>query len=697
VHEIGERIGPYELVAEIGYGGMAEIFRAIDHNLNREVALKLLAREISEDPVFRRRFVREYQLAAGLRHDHIVPIYDAGEWQGQLYIAMPIVEGGNLGEIIKREGTLPLERVVTIAGQVASALDAAHAQGIVHRDIKPANILLRHHAETGRDHAYIVDFGLTLAMDSTRLTRTGSYMGTLAFMAPELLLARGIDGRADQYALAATVYQTLSGSPPFVRDNEAALITAQIQDSPPSLVATRPDLPRAVSDVVARALAKEPADRYPSAGAFATAFASAAAQVDAAPAAFSAPAAVTLPAATVPPAAKTERPAAEQPATVAVPRAGREGVTRHPRWMDERPRDRRPGLVVLAAAIVAVAVLALLAYGALGLLGGPPSSSSVSLPGVSPTSVGATTGPTATGIPSANASSTVVPTVPITWSVQIGASRATAQVGQRVTIVATANGDVGLAGLVIQIVEPSTGELESSCATGTTCSFAVRQELAGAFSYTSRIVEATGTVIAQSPTVVVTWQEAAVTASPSSPPAPTATPGPPTPSAPPTPTPSPTPGSILPVVQAGSWSAVYQRSSTNGTPPVDLGDHARRYEMDPDCTSADDCRIRASTFETGGQFIGRIVFTWRGDAYVYRGAANYYRRDGGDTCTNEAGDPVDNAYVTSEVVTVRPGSSRDGVIVELIGTKTISGRLTAAGEAAGCTAYQLTYTARLSV
>ena len=266
MHDVGERIGPYEIVAQIGYGGMAEVYRAADHNLGREVALKLLAREISEDTTFQKRFVREYRLAAAIHHPNIVPIYDAGEWEGQLFIAMPIVGDLNLAELIKSDGTLPLGRTIDIASQVASALDAAHAQGIVHRDIKPANILIEQQGHPPHDQVYIVDFGLTLSVDtSTRLTRTGAFMGTLAFMAPELLTGKPIDGRADQYALACTVYQMLAGTAPFVRDNEAALITAHMYDPPPSLYTTRPDLPRAVSDVIARALAKEPTDRYLSA------------------------------------------------------------------------------------------------------------------------------------------------------------------------------------------------------------------------------------------------------------------------------------------------------------------------------------------------------------------------------------------------------------------------------------------------
>ena len=279
MHKVGERIGPYEIVAPIGTGGMAEVYRAIDHNLEREVALKLLGQELSLDPQFRARFVREYRLAAALHHPNIVPIYDAGELADQLYIAMPIVGDANLIEIIKREGPLGLTRTVEITTQVASALEAAHAQGIVHRDVKPANILIAQQGNPVRDHAYLVDFGLTRTVESnTLLTRTGVFLGTPAYMAPEVLRARPIDGRADQYALACTVYQMLTGSAPFVRGNQAALITAHLYDVPPTLNSIRPDLPRSVSNVLERALAKDPDQRYPSMTAFAEALGSAAAE-----------------------------------------------------------------------------------------------------------------------------------------------------------------------------------------------------------------------------------------------------------------------------------------------------------------------------------------------------------------------------------------------------------------------------------
>jgi len=677
MHETGERIGPYEIVASIGFGGMAEVYRATDHNLGREVALKLLAREISGEPTFRKRFVREYRLAAALRHQNIVPIYDAGEWEGQLYIAMPIVGEANLAELIKRDGTLPLERVVYITRQVASALDAAHAEGLVHRDIKPANILIEQHGQPPRDHVYIVDFGLTLSVDSsTRMTRTGAFMGTVAYMAPELLLARGIDGRADQYALACTVYQMLSGTPPFVRDNEAALITAHMYDPPPWLTATRPDLPRSVGDVLGRALAKEPVDRYTSTVAFADALSSAAAS-DRKEAIAASP------------------PTARAKAPPALPPIANEGITRRDRHADVARAGQRPRVLPLVATLIAAGALVVLAYGVVAFLGGlpGPSASSPTNPGLA----AASPSPGTTLAPPAPTESTTS-TPPVIWTVSLSATDYTPDLGQRLTFTALASADVGPAGLVIQIVDQASGNVITSCVFGTTCSSVVRLQAPGQRSYVARISTVDGgSIAAQSPLIVVTPGRPP----PPTPPPPTPPPPPPTPTPPPppptrTPTPTPPPSSPLPVVQSGSWDVAYNRTSTSGSPPVDLGDHDRRYELTSDCAEISDCRIRAGTFEASGGFVGRIVFIWRGDAFEYRGSANYYRRDGGDMCRADSGDVVEHAYTTSEFVRLRPQRYRDGLVVELGGTKTVSGRPTAAGTAAGCDPYELTYSAHLT-
>ncbi len=260
---VGDRIGSYVVTGTIGRGAMASVYRAHDERLNRDVALKVLDQGYSVDFIFRARFEREYGVTARLRGDHNIPVYDAGAWNHQLYIAMMLVDGPNLGEVLKADGQLELSRVVSIVSQIADALDEAHGQRVIHRDVKPANILLTHHGSTGAEHAYLADFGLTLGMEGTHLTRTGGFMGTLAYSSPEQLNSAPIDGRADEYALAATAYHMLAGKPPFRRDNEMALINAHLFDPPPALSESRPDLPSRVGDVLVRGLAKLPRGSLP--------------------------------------------------------------------------------------------------------------------------------------------------------------------------------------------------------------------------------------------------------------------------------------------------------------------------------------------------------------------------------------------------------------------------------------------------
>jgi serine/threonine-protein kinase len=254
----GSQIGGYRLEREIGRGGMGVVFRAEHVHLRRVVALKILAPHLSAEPMFRDRFVRESQTAAGLHHPHIVAVHDAGEARGMLYLAMQLVGGGDLGEQIA-DGWLEPMRAITWLGQVASALDTAHAAGLVHRDVKPANILL----EDGR--AYLSDFGLTKRTTSqSGLTGVGQVVGSTDYLAPEQIEARAVDARTDVYALGAVLYHCLAGAPPFARESDVQVLFAHLQQPPPPLAAIRPDLPAALGDVVARALAKDPHARHPS-------------------------------------------------------------------------------------------------------------------------------------------------------------------------------------------------------------------------------------------------------------------------------------------------------------------------------------------------------------------------------------------------------------------------------------------------
>jgi serine/threonine-protein kinase len=267
---VGTDLGPYRIEAVIGRGGMGVVYLAEQTNLGRKVALKVLPSGLAEDADFRARFERESRMAAAIEHPNILPIYEAGEVDGVLFIAMRYVRGTDL-ETRLRAGPMAPAEAAPIIGQVAAALDAAHAAGLVHRDVKPANVLMATADDDGGDHAYLADFGLTKQRDSqTGLTRTGSFMGTLDYMAPEQIEAKPVDGRADQYALACVAYRCLTGDPPYARETDAAVLMAHVRDTPPSAHRARPELPDAIDAVLARALAKDPEARYPRCVGFAT-------------------------------------------------------------------------------------------------------------------------------------------------------------------------------------------------------------------------------------------------------------------------------------------------------------------------------------------------------------------------------------------------------------------------------------------
>jgi len=258
----GSRVAGYVVLERVGQGGMAVVFRARDEELGRVVALKVLAPVLAEDEGFRQRFIRESRAAAAVDDPHIIPVHEAGEADGVLFIAMRFVAGGDVRSLLRLTGPLPGDRAAAIISSVAVALDAAHAAGLVHRDVKPANMLVD--TRPGRpDHVYLSDFGLAKgALSSVGLTGTGLFLGTPDYISPEQIAGHAVDGRADQYSLACAAYELLAGEPPFVRNDELAVIYAHASEPPPALTARRPDLSTETDSALARALAKDPADRY---------------------------------------------------------------------------------------------------------------------------------------------------------------------------------------------------------------------------------------------------------------------------------------------------------------------------------------------------------------------------------------------------------------------------------------------------
>ena len=267
----GSLLAGYRLEAQIGSGGMAVVFRARDERLGRLVALKVLAPALTADAAFRRRFMAESRAAATVDDPHIIPIYEAGEANGVLFIAMRFVPGGDLRGVLEREGPLAPARALAFIAPVASALDAAHGAGLVHRDVKPANILVDARASRP-EHVYLSDFGVSKgAVSSVSLTGAGHFVGTPDYSAPEQIQGLAVDGRTDQYALACVTYELLTGLVPFERDQGMAVLFAHLSQPPPSVASQRPDLPYVTDQVIAKALAKTPEKRYESCQDFADA------------------------------------------------------------------------------------------------------------------------------------------------------------------------------------------------------------------------------------------------------------------------------------------------------------------------------------------------------------------------------------------------------------------------------------------
>jgi predicted Ser/Thr protein kinase len=264
---IGSEIAGFRIVSVLGQGGMGTVYVAEQASPRRKVVLKLLRPDLSEDDAFRRRFIHESEAAASTEHPNIVPIYSSGEADGVLYIAMRYVDGEDLRQRLAREGRLPADRAVEIVSQVASALDAAHRLGLVHRDVKPGNILLDEHG-----NAYLSDFGLIKRTQvGTDLTKTGQFMGSIEYCAPEQIRGDEVDGRADVYSLACVLYECIAGRPPFKRDTEVATLYAHLEQDPPGLAPDGSGPLRELDRAVTMAMAKRPSERYASAGEFARA------------------------------------------------------------------------------------------------------------------------------------------------------------------------------------------------------------------------------------------------------------------------------------------------------------------------------------------------------------------------------------------------------------------------------------------
>ncbi len=266
---VGEDFAGYRLRGVLGRGGMSVVFEAENPRLGSVVALKVLAPELAADDLFRARFLQESRIAASLNHPHVIPIYDTGPCDGLLYIAMRYVAGRDLRGVLKERERIPPEHALMLIAQAGRALDAAHRRGLVHRDVKPANILIERVAEDEPEHVYLADFGITKqARSQSGLTATGQFVGTIDYIAPEQIQGKSVDGRADIYSLGCVLYECITGRVPFLKDLDAAVIWAHVEELPTAPSAIRPELPPEIDEVMAHVLAKDPDERYSTAHEF---------------------------------------------------------------------------------------------------------------------------------------------------------------------------------------------------------------------------------------------------------------------------------------------------------------------------------------------------------------------------------------------------------------------------------------------
>src|SRR3954447_26777980 len=354
--ESGSLLGNYEIEALLGHGGMGVVYEALQLSLSRRVALKVIAPELSRNERFQERFRREGRSQAALDHPNVVTVHDFGEAEGHLYISMQLIRGPSLKELIAR-GELDLGRVQRILRPIADALDTAHEDGLIPRDFKPQNILVG-----SRDHAYLADFGLTQALGEPGLTRTGQFVGTLDYIAPEQIHGKPATRRSDVYAFGAVLFECLTGKPPYPRESDAATLFAHVSEPLPRVSELRPGAPPTIDAVLNRALAKSPDDRLPTATAVMDELAAAIGSAQLAP-----PPPRTGPA----PAQKAspgDRRPRQRTATSGFgapppPRAGATVIDRPPTASKvgprpARPRNRRPMFVALTTIVVAIGAAA---------------------------------------------------------------------------------------------------------------------------------------------------------------------------------------------------------------------------------------------------------------------------------------------------------------------------------------------------
>ena len=364
----GAQLGGFVIERVAGRGGMGVVYRAKQLRPSRTVALKVVSPEFAGDAEFRSRFEHECEIAASIEHSNVIPVYEVGDAAGLLYIAMRYVEGTDLRAVITTEGRLSPARAGGILSQLAAALDAAHAHGLVHRDVKPANVLLAR--EGDREQVYLTDFGLAKPASSPGRTRVGAFVGTLDYAAPEQLQGQRVDARTDVYAAGCLLYEMLTGRVPFEQEHEASIIYAHMTSPPPSARALVPDLPPGIDAVIARAMAKNPDERYPSAGdlgraaiaavsgEWATESERSVAVGRAAPATEVGPPPAAAPAATAGPPSAVAPAAAAGPPSAAAP------------GPPERTARRRQIALAIGGGLALIAVVAVLVSGALGGSGG---------------------------------------------------------------------------------------------------------------------------------------------------------------------------------------------------------------------------------------------------------------------------------------------------------------------------------------